>query len=311
MATYNGEDYITDQINSIISQTYCNWKLYIRDDKSKDKTIEIIEKFAKNDSRIRIIRDDYQNVGQNSNFDLLMKECVNENGYFMFADQDDVWFTQKIELSLKRIESIEKSENFDTPILIYTNYYVSTSNLIKNKIAYKKKQNYSKNEVISRIFVQNWIMGCTVLINKSLLNLSINIPTEAKNHDNWIAILASLNGKIDYISEPTMKHRIHSNNVTTNKTTTSFISRLVRLNKRFKNNNESFINRLYLLTHVEKRLINKNKENLFILFKYKEMLQSRGLKALNIACRTKFYGVNRIQTLLFFAQLIFKNEVII
>lgn len=63
MATYNGEKYIKEQINSIINQTYTNWKLLIRDDGSKDKTVEIIKEYEKKDDRIKLLEDNKGNLG--------------------------------------------------------------------------------------------------------------------------------------------------------------------------------------------------------------------------------------------------------
>lgn len=63
MATYNGEKYIKEQINSIINQTYTNWRLLIRDDGSKDKTVEIIKEYEKKDDRIKLLEDNKGNLG--------------------------------------------------------------------------------------------------------------------------------------------------------------------------------------------------------------------------------------------------------
>ena len=69
MATYNGEKYIEEQIDSIINQTYTNWELLIRDDKSKDNTASIIEEYEKKDSRIKLLRDEKGNLGFVKNFE--------------------------------------------------------------------------------------------------------------------------------------------------------------------------------------------------------------------------------------------------
>lgn len=309
MATYNGEKYLREQINSIVNQTYTNWELLIRDDKSTDGTINIISEYEENDERIKILRDNIGNVGQCANFDLLMHQCLDKDAYYMFADQDDIWNSNKIELSITKMIGLEKISSENMPILVYTNYLVTDSKLLNEKFAYKNPMHYSDKELASRLFVQNWIMGCTMMMNKTLLELTVNIPSEAKNHDNWIAIIASLTGVVELLNEPTMKHRIHSNNVTTQIKTTSFKERLVRIYKRFNTNNKEFENRTLLYNHIKNRIIRHTNQNgLEILNNYSNVLQTRGFQALSIAYKSNFFGVNKIQTTLFFLQLYLKKS---
>lgn len=308
MATYNGEKYIREQINSILMQSFTNWELLIRDDNSSDDTMRILEEYEENEARIKILRDDFGNVGPCANFDLLMQHCLVEDAYFMFADQDDVWNPNKIELSTKKIIDVEKSSNQNTPILFYTNYAITNSDLLESQVAYKSTLHYSKNELASRLLVQNWIMGCTMIINKSLLKLSINIPSEAENHDNWMAIIASLVGKVVFLNKTTMKHRIHLNNVTTQTHTTSFKARILRIYKRFSTNDRTFEKRIHLLNHIKNRIIRfDDQECLEIIENYSNILQKRGFQTLSIAYKSKFFGVNKIQTTLFYMQLYLKK----
>ena len=95
MATYNGETYIREQIDSIINQTYKNWILLVRDDNSKDNTVSIIEEYEKKDSRIRLLRDKKGNLGFVRNFEELMANSLED--FIMFSDQDDYWIENRIE----------------------------------------------------------------------------------------------------------------------------------------------------------------------------------------------------------------------
>ena len=108
MATYNGEKYIGEQINSIINQTYTNWNLLIRDDGSKDKTLNIIKKYEKMDNRIILIRDNKDNLGFVKNFEELLKKSRTE--FVMFSDQDDYWLENKIEKYVEVIEKLDKKK---------------------------------------------------------------------------------------------------------------------------------------------------------------------------------------------------------
>lgn len=315
MATYNGEEYIREQLDSIKHQSHKNWELIVRDDNSNDNTMNILKVYEQEDSRIKVLKDSNGNLGQCKNFDVLMQYALNRSKlndslYFMFSDQDDVWNNNKIELSIKKIISIENSNTDDSPILVYTNYLVSDSQLSQKEVAYKKPFFYSKKELASRLLIQNWVMGCTTIINKNLLKLAVKIPDVAENHDNWIAILCSLAGKIEYINEVTMTHRIHSKNVTTRSNTTSLMPRLNRVFNRFKKNNEYFQKKcfLYILTRVrvQEQIDEESRET---LNNYKKIMESRGINAVMIAFKEKFYGVNKIQTTLFYLQLLIKRNI--
>lgn len=104
MATYNGDKYIEEQIQSIINQTYKNWQLFIRDDGSSDETLKIIKNFTNIDHRIHKITDNLGNLGPCLNFNELIKTHL-EYKYIMFADQDDVWLENKIMISVNKIKT--------------------------------------------------------------------------------------------------------------------------------------------------------------------------------------------------------------
>lgn len=317
MAAYNGEMYITEQIDSIINQSYENWELIIRDDDSTDTTVPIIEKYTLLDPRISILRDNLGNNGQCANFDSLMKYAIEKYSgstdvYYMFTDQDDYWKKDKLQVSLEAMLSIE--DNFDKkePILVYSNYEVSKTTLDNPSLVYTNDLNYSDKEIASRLLVQNWVMGCTIIINRELLLLSAGIPAVADNHDNWIAVLCSLVGHLGYVSQPTMIHRLHFDNVTANVNTKKLRFRIVRVLSRFKNNKELFKKRYHLYLEVEKRLsglLNPEMQNLFL--EYKKVLQKPGLGSVITAAKNKFFSVNRLQTILFFGQLLSPRDKII
>ena len=103
MSTYNGERYLREQIDSLLNQTYKDWKLYIRDDGSTDETISIIESYV-NDypDLIVLLKDDLGNLGSARSFMRILS--VVDADYYMFCDQDDVWLPNKVkDLSLIHI----------------------------------------------------------------------------------------------------------------------------------------------------------------------------------------------------------------
>ena len=119
MATYNGEKYLEEQINSILNQTYRNIRLIISDDCSKDNTREILKQYEENDERIKVYYQE-ENLGYIRNFEFLLNKVENE--IYMLSDQDDVWLPQKIEKSYELL----KQENAD---LVFGDLEVVDENL--------------------------------------------------------------------------------------------------------------------------------------------------------------------------------------
>lgn len=214
MATYNGEEYLEEQIESILSQTYKNWVLYIRDDNSTDNTQKIIDKYVKlYPEKIFQIKDDLIVGGACKNF-MCILENVHKNyrhKMYMFCDQDDVWLKDKIEITVNRYL---KQEDKEKPILIHTDLYVVDEKLkliSTSCVKYLKLREDYKN--FNSILIQNNARGCTVLINDKLADLvKYNIKT-IEMHDWYFALITSAFGKIIFINEQTIKYRQHSNNV--------------------------------------------------------------------------------------------------
>lgn len=207
MATYNGEKYLVEQIESILNQTYSNFNLIISDDNSTDSTKKILKGYEKKDSRIKVIFND-KNVGSNENFKKLLKKV--DNNFFMFSDQDDIWYNTKIEESLNKL----KIEDAD---LVFTDLEIVDSNLnIINKSFNKKKKYYKKiikyND-FKRVFLYNVVTGCTILCKSKYINDILSF-TYSKTilHDHIVALLVSLKGTITYLNKSTVKYRQHNNN---------------------------------------------------------------------------------------------------
>ena len=119
LATYNGEKYLRDQIDSILNQTYADFNLIISDDASTDDTVKILEEYKKKDSRITVYIQE-KNIGSNNNFEFLLTKV--QNDYYMLSDQDDIWEKEKIEKSVKKI----KETNAD---LVFSDLAVVDANL--------------------------------------------------------------------------------------------------------------------------------------------------------------------------------------
>ena len=218
MATYNGEKFVSEQINSILNQTYKNWKLIIHDDCSTDLTVNIIKDYVyKYPDKIILIEDEVKCGGAKENFFHLIKivkEKWNFN-YIMFADQDDVWLPEKIKITFIKMLEVEKKYGKKMPILVHTDLKIVDENLNLLCDSFWKYQNLDPRiKKFNYLLVQNNVTGSTMMINNSLFQKIKYIPKNAIMHDWWIALIASSFGKIKYINEPTLLYRQHSYNDT-------------------------------------------------------------------------------------------------
>ena len=207
LATYNGSKYLHEQLDSILSQSYGNINVIIRDDGSSDNTVMIIKEYEQKDNRVKLLSDNLGNLGFVRNFEKLMKNSTSE--YLMFSDQDDIWYNNKVETSYKRIKAIEEKNGKSCPILVHTNskimnYETRTKSLFISDCA--------KNSSFENSFFNFFVQGSTMLINGSLKREALPFSKEVYLHDRYLHLIAEFIGIRAYIDMPTMDYRQHSNN---------------------------------------------------------------------------------------------------
>ncbi len=210
LATYNGEKYIEEQLNSLLNQSFCEIKIIIRDDNSTDRTIEIIKEYCdKFPDKVSLVEDNIITNSSTKNFMQLIMYASSE--YVMFCDQDDYWEPSKVEMTYKKMKEIEKSLGGDIPVLVYTNYIIVDENL-KEIEGYKNNKKIYSKLTFNKLLVENYVTGCTIMINKSLYKNINGYDKRILMHDWWIALYASAFGEISYIPDKLMKYRQHGNN---------------------------------------------------------------------------------------------------
>lgn len=212
MAVYNNADHILPLLESLMGQTYSHFRLIIRDDCSTDDSVKIIEGFSQNyPDKILLIKGQ-KNLGAQGNFAELLHEA--RSPYIMFCDADDIWLPTKIEESLTLMQKNERIYGEKTPLLIHTDLTVVDNKLFPLNHSfwnYSQLKPHTANS-LNRLLVQNVITGCTMLINKPLLELAAPIPAQAIMHDWWIALVASVFGQIDFLAKSTVLYRQHGKN---------------------------------------------------------------------------------------------------
>jgi glycosyltransferase involved in cell wall biosynthesis len=211
LATCEGERFIEEQLGSILSQTYAPLRLIVRDDASQDKTPEILQSYAKRYPDKILFFSSRERSGVKLNFSKLME--LSSAPYIMFSDQDDVWMPHKVEKTLEHMRLMEQQYG-NHPFLVHTDLVVVDENLRDLHPSFWKYVRIKpiQDESLNRLLSQNVITGCTMMVNRLLLELAKPIPQETFMHDWWIALTAAAFGKIGVIQEPTIYYRQHGNN---------------------------------------------------------------------------------------------------
>jgi len=210
MATYNGAAYLECQLESIQNQTFQNWELLIRDDGSTDASTEIIDRYCKNDPRIkRIDRISHENEGPRENFKQLLDHALDHSAsLFMFCDQDDYWHPDKIQ------KILDKASAEDGPCLVYSDIELVNFELATLNIPYcfEPATDVGNKAMLLSLLSLNHIPGCSIAINRALAEIANPIPDVAIMHDWWLALTAAACGKLLFIDEKLIKYRQHSEN---------------------------------------------------------------------------------------------------
>lgn len=213
LATYNSAKYLTEQLDSLFSQTYLNWTLYVHDDGSSDETMSIISDYQKNYTNVVIVDDGMKALGPKKNFIHLLEVVAAK--YYMFCDHDDVWLPTKVELTLNEIKKAEL-QNPLKPVVFHSDLTVVDGNL---NVIDKSMWHYAKirPEILHHrnyAMVSCYMTGCTIGLNDlAKTELALDMPDDAIMHDWWIGVQAAMKGAV-IISchQPTILYRLHGNN---------------------------------------------------------------------------------------------------
>lgn len=210
MATYNGELFIREQLDSILAQTLSDWELIVCDDGSTDNTLSILQEYANNDSRIKIYQNE-RNLGFKRNFEKAIGLCKRE--YIALCDQDDIWYPNHLEILLNQIG--------DNSLSIGNSDIVDADNTFLNKRMSDTDhihfipQDYRKL-LYREFFYANPFQGASMLLKQDFALKCIPIPDEVHYHDTWISTCACLGQGLAYTYTPITRYRQHGKNITIN-----------------------------------------------------------------------------------------------
>jgi glycosyltransferase involved in cell wall biosynthesis len=199
LATYNGEKYLKEQLDSIKKQTYKNFELIVQDDLSKDKTLEILQNYE--GLNIQVYKNK-KNMGYIKNFESLLKKANGE--YIAICDQDDVWELDKLEILINNIK--ENSLIYSDSLLID-----GYGNSLDKTLSQKLKNNFIDSYSALNFLYDNSVSAHAMLFKKELLQHIFPFPN-VTYFDAWIAANAANTGSVKYINKTLVMYRQHSTN---------------------------------------------------------------------------------------------------
>ena len=211
MATYNGEKYIQEQVNSIIEQLGPDDEIIISDDGSDDETVGIVQGI--NDFRIKLLHSKERNIVRN--FENALKHAKGQ--VIFLSDQDDIWMPGKVETYLDHLKDCD---------LVFSNLSVFDKDVSKARLLYT---NSKRRTGILNNLVKNNCVGATMAFNRKVLSEALPFPSGIYMHDIWLLLVAELKGSTKYLNEPFIYYRRHSENAsrTGEKSTNGLLKKLL------------------------------------------------------------------------------------
>lgn len=220
LCTYNGAAYVRAQLQSILDQTVQDLHVVVSDDGSTDETLSIVEAMAAaHPGRITILRQDPPTGSAQRHFlKLLVERAYDMADYIMLSDQDDVWLPEKVEKTLARMQADEAAcraaGEAHASILVHCDSRIVDRALreIAPSFAAYQKMTPSRCQ-LQQLLVQNNVVGGALMMNRALAERITEIPAHCVMHDQWIALVASAFGHIDFVPESLYLYRQHGDNV--------------------------------------------------------------------------------------------------
>ena len=198
VATYNGEQYIAQQLRSILDQIALDDEVIVSDDGSTDKTIEIVDSIGDNrilvrHSKARYFRNNFVEAMQEAKGDLIF-----------LSDQDDVWLPGKYERCVKELKEVD---------LVCTNSQMTDSEL--KVIEPDFFRIYHSGPGVLKNVLNNTYYGACMAFRRSLLKAALPMPrTREIGHDLWLGIVAEMTGRVRFIDTPYLLYRRHEHTAT-------------------------------------------------------------------------------------------------
>lgn len=214
LATRNSQAYLGELLDSLANQTWSDFNLIVSDDASTDETTTVIDRRAQQFREpLRLTVHESPTGSARANFASLLSKA--QGDYIFLADHDDVWMPEKIERGLKSIMSLESQYAPETPCIVHGDMTVigSRGEPITPSFWAFKSIHPEYGQRLRTALMHPTVTGCTVVMNRPLLQLVREVPPSAVMHDWWIGLVAAAFGVVGFDDQPHIKYRIHGANV--------------------------------------------------------------------------------------------------
>ncbi|MGM9941837.1 MAG: glycosyltransferase family 2 protein [Bulleidia sp.] len=198
IAVYNGEKYLSEQLDSILSQLRSDDELIVSLDPSTDQSEAMIRGYMKDDHRIRLVRGNGK--GLIRNFENGLEQVRNE--IVFLSDQDDVWMKDKVQ---KVLSSFDRNT-----MIVMHDAQITDDELNPKEITFFKERNVQTG--IWNNIMKNTYRGCCMAFRKELLDIVLPFPQPLPMHDQLIGLAGETVGEVRLVSEPLILYRRHENN---------------------------------------------------------------------------------------------------
>jgi glycosyltransferase involved in cell wall biosynthesis len=209
----NGERFLPEFFRSLEAQTHSAWRLWLRDDGSTDRTVELFHQWAGRDARVQVLDASGRRLGVAQSFGWMLEHLPQPSDYVLPADADDVWLPGKIARTLAAMRAAERESGVSTPILVHTDLTVVEADLRERHPSYWK---YSRMQIepatVRRLLLRNVATGPTLMLNAALRARVVPTPMEMRHHDWWYALVAAATGRVVAVHESTVLYRQHGTN---------------------------------------------------------------------------------------------------
>jgi len=312
MATYNGEKFLSQQLDSIINQYYTNIELIIGDDCSTDNTLNIIKAYQEKHEFIKLYKNTSR-LGFVKNFEKAIS--LSTGDYIALSDQDDIWHPDKLTTNMEKILQKELICP-NSPIMVHSDLELidEKNNLLGASYFKLKHYNLKENKDLGHILGPCGVMGNTILFNQYLKKKILPFPEDLEFHDYWIALVNELIGTRVTVNQPLLKYRLHTKNTSNTYHKLNEDSAIYQIKSVFQRSKTKlpFIStkRMHIIDYIKKNFTIKE-EDVIILEFFQIYLMQKGSKIKHIFYLFKYsllkrsilYRINFI-----IKYLIYKNE---
>ena len=210
MATYNGEKYLEEQLDSILSQTLKPSEIIVCDDQSTDGTREILDRYQQRGLIKYFVNE--KRLGFIGNFKRAVSLSSSDN-YIALSDQDDIWLPGKIQAAADLLLKIEGAKR---PAMVYSDLVlVDEEKNLLNKSFRNELGQGGYTHCLETLLFGSFVNGCTMLMDPTMRNYFSSIPEDgALNHDTWMTLIAYTFGEVAVVPDSLILYRRHRNNAT-------------------------------------------------------------------------------------------------